>query len=70
MCVCGWGNSEVKCGESGFSPLPVLEALAPHIWQLFCRSTLSWWCHLSRHKREQNGGGVDGSMGREKGHRQ
>ena len=60
------GSLEVKYEESGFSLLPALEALAPHI----CGNTISQWCCLSRHKGEHNGGGVDGCMGREKGHRQ
>lgn len=37
------GNLEVKCEEYGFSLLPALEALAPHIWQLLWRNTISQW---------------------------
>lgn len=36
MYVCGWGSFEVEWEESGFLLLPALEALATHIWQLFC----------------------------------
>lgn len=64
------GSLEVKREKSGFSLLPALEALALYIWQPFCRNAISQWCHLGRHKGEQNGGGVYGCMGREKGHRQ
>lgn len=64
------GSLEVKCEESGLSLLPALEALAPHIWQLLWRNTISQWSHLGRHKGEQNRSDVDGCMGREKGHRQ
>lgn len=61
----------MKCEESGFSPRPASEALATHIWQLFCINTVPQWYHSGRHKRGQNGAGVDGCIGRESlGHKQ
>lgn len=47
---------EVKCEESEFSFLLTLEALATHIWQLFCIHTISQRYPLGRHESEQNGG--------------
>lgn len=56
MCVAG-ASLKVKCEESGFSLLAASEAVAPYIWQLFYRNTVSQWSHLDRHKGGQNGGG-------------
>ena len=50
VCVCVSGGSlEVKCEESGFSLHPGLEALATHIWRLFCVNIIPQWCHLGGH---------------------
>ena len=43
MCVAE-GSLEVKCEKSGFSLLSALEALATHIWQLFCINIIPQWC--------------------------
>lgn len=50
------GSLEVKCEESEFSFRLALEALATHIWQLFCIHVIPQRYPLGRHKREQNGG--------------